>query len=405
MASRAASEFLELLQQNAYRQRGIEPNIYSRLFSNPDAIKSNFESVAATQTEGQDGPWHQELRMAGDEFMRDAIENGIGKYENPFGTRLTHMLAGQVEDSAGKLDLHVASRPLLGTVPLGDINAFTVIVPSTDEYVVIFEAEIFHFAHLAAKAVTEIASMTHKGDGLLFSLNVHDVERELDARPEAIDRFAQLVVAYLLTGRPGNAPPWLQSRSRSVLSTLLSRSVGLFVVGHEYGHIIANHLGSRSAVRGFVGAEPTMLPPAKIADHVIYSWKQEIEADVLGLELMVDAMSSTGVDLSLRYFGADFYFSFMALLRRGRNMLTWGDEDREDQTIFSSSHPPAELRREAIRNFIKDLVPAEESDVPLAIGNHLGLLLELLWSKIRPQVAAAHRAGYRPQVTRLMPDA
>jgi hypothetical protein len=402
VASRTALALLESLQQNAYSQRGIDPK---RRYSDPEAMKlcfENAEKLAAAWAEGQDG--QAELRRVTKEHLRDVIENATSKYDNPFLMQSTGTLAGQIEESAAKLDLHLPSRPLLGTMPLGDINAFTVVVPSTDEYLVIFENEMFHFAHLAAKAIAELVPMKRKEDSMLFSLNASDVERELEARPEAIDRFAQLVVAYLATGLPGAAPPWLQSTSRSALSTLLRRSIGLFVVGHEYGHIIANHLGNRSRVSSVAGAEPGMSPDVKIADHVVYSWKQEIEADILGLELMLDAMASTKVSLSLRYFGADFYFSLMALLRRGRNMLARGDEDDEEPTLFSSSHPPAELRREAIRNVIKDSFPAEVSEMPLAIGNHLAVLLELLWSQIRPQIIAAYRAGYRPQLTTLTPD-
>ncbi|WP_258950455.1 hypothetical protein [Lentzea californiensis] len=310
----------------------------------------------------------------------------ISKYEDLNTFFILMQVAKELEEYSREGGWPVPERPLLATMPTGQINAMTLIVPGTDEHLVLFERQLFLFAHLAAKAVTEVLPFELQEDGSVnFSIDESRVEANIAQRPEVANRFAEMITAYVARGRPGAAPQFVQDRIPSALTDVLVTSAEMFVLGHEYAHIALGHLGERRPVSRFNGAEDAD------PEEIHYSQMQEINADVRGVEMMMRVRTGR-YGTALSYSGADLFFSMSDLLDRSVSLLRHGEEDRTKYT----THPSPAIRRDTLRYVLAESLPDAEVESALHVAVQIQKITELLWSGMRDKLLAAHRGGLRP---------
>lgn len=381
MASEQATRFLDRLHEDVYTGLGI---------SLPDAgtsrttMDKSQAGVVAALTRGLPADQAAAFTEALGALVDQQLATPVSKYEEPGDVGMLHMLAEDLENAARRFDMPVPVRPLLGTLPTGQVNAMTVLVPGTEEHIVLFEREMLLFAHLSAKAIAEAVPVIRHDDGSTeFSYDDGLMRQTLAENPVVIRRFHEVTEAYLLTGRPGNAPQYFQEKPHSDLSTALRGGMELFVLGHEYGHIMREHLGRR---------QPIGLVNDAGATEISYDWQQEFEADLVGGELMIAAQRLSGYDVTMSYLGADFYFTMMDVLKRGLGLLRYGDEDRTTHT----THPPSSDRRDRLRAMMLRSAPPEIGEPAMERGIRVQYLVELLWDQVRPVLYDAHRSGARP---------
>ena len=163
------------------------------------------------------------------------------------------------------------------------------------------------------------------------------------------------------------------------------------MLGHEYGHFIANHLAEGRQVRSAIGNEEV--------GEIIRSWSEELEADVYGLQLSVLAMRKAGHDTALSYWGADFFFTMLDVVERALHFLATGndgDPDRHDRS--RNSHPPPALRRQHLRDTMKSSL-GDRSTAAINLAEVLQFASELLWEKTKPALRDARNAGRRPHTS------
>jgi hypothetical protein len=267
----------------------------------------------------------------------------------------------------------------------GRVNAATLAVPSSNDYLVVFEAGLFLFALLLAKVGVRAFAFQGdeegKGYGFTFSEDEADVERAVLASPDILRRFQEVVLAYLLVGEPGRAPQYFTEGPNALIAGELIDSMELFVMGHEYAHVFLGHLArSRKQVGVLAGEE---------VQEVVYTWQQEFEADLHGCLLMLAAKAEERVDPALSFWGSDFFFSCVDIIQRARSIMTSGDET----SLPSTSHPPPAMRREALRQGIADSGSTVFGESALALGRALELTLEILWKRTRPHVLKLFEIG------------
>jgi hypothetical protein len=325
--------------------------------------------------------------------MREKLLEGISanakaemptKYEEPSGYHLMTNLARQVEDAASELGHPLPIRPQLGTLPTQNVNAMAVRVPDSDEYLILFESELFTFALLLSKVVARAIPFKGSESGMLnFSTEGEDIEKSIAENPEITRRFREVVLAYLIKGRPSAAPAYLPEEPYGTLAAILRQSMELFIMAHEYAHIISGHLSESKTAPIDVGGQH--------GDEVIRSWQQELEADAQGLELMVRAMQKRNHDLALSYWGADLFFSCIEVVEQGISIMRTGRESEEGQ--LTDSHPPVQLRREMLRELLKRSLPEEHAQAPIQLGMVLEQLIASLWSATKPLLGEYQRAG------------
>ncbi|MER5974317.1 hypothetical protein ABT112_32195 [Streptomyces sp. NPDC002055] len=299
-----------------------------------------------------------------------------------------HWLIHKLADT---LERHIQPpfvRPTLGTLATGEINAITLLVPGSDAHLVVFEDQLLNFANLFSKAVALALPFRSAEDGMLqFSFDMDEVRRHIAESPEAVQRFREVVFAYLLDGEPGRAPQYFASAEVGGLASILRDGLELFVLGHEYGHVLGGHLADGSAPRRLLGtASPDVA-------EATWSWENEHIADLIGWHLAVSAMTEQGYDVALSHAGVELFFSAYEVLNRALALLIRG----VDTVGTSTTHPPAGDRRQLLRINLQQNA-AEHAESTIGLGSGIQEIVDTLWNSTAPLVLEMHRRGERPDI-------
>jgi hypothetical protein len=411
VASQQARQFLDGLHENVWRDMGLTPRPRSAEDSTEEL---NLIGDLLSSRDGTISTESADAMLA--RLMRNAelpVDRTVSKYEDARTLQLLHKLADDVDRAGRVLGFPMPRRPLLGTLPTGRVNVMTMLVPSTREHLLLFESEFTGFAYLAAKAVADVLPYRRSPDGgASFDLEPGRVGERLAQQPQSARRFGELVRAYLETGRPYQAPQYTQEPVRNTWAMMLCDSVELFALGHEYGHILKNHLGQQRPAAWLGG--PGMAEPEELA----WSRQQEFEADSQGLSLSMAAMQSRGFDLPIGFLGADFYFTMTHVMERAVSMLRHGHDNvpadadevpsrpsllkrviRRDgprkPPADTGAHASSVLRRLAVRYLLTRHHTAQV-ETAIGLGMNMEQVVEMLWRDLRPRLLDAHRAGVRP---------
>ncbi len=312
-------------------------------------------------------------------------------YEDPSHYQFILGLAHDIEEAARVLRLEEHSslnyvRPIFGTLPTGKVNAMTIAVPSSDDYLVVFESELFTFCYLVCKAIAQTISYKSLKDSFVFSTKQRDMNEMITRNKKITERFQEVIVGYLAYGRPSVARPYLLEEPYFTTAMMILRSMELFILGHEYAHILNGHLKKSNMVAATVGGQEI--------NEVSWSWEQELAADRWGLQLMLVAIRlKWGFDAALSYWGADFFFTCFDILERGKSILRTGKEDwywsGGKKHEAARSHPPAKVRQDQIRQEIRK----QFGEGPVKLGMSLERATELLWERTSPKLVRYYETG------------
>ncbi|WP_406063283.1 hypothetical protein OG462_32990 [Streptomyces sp. NBC_01077] len=308
-----------------------------------------------------------------------------GPDEPPGGYWLIHTLADRLEKSFPAS----FTRPVLGLLATGEINAVTLLAPDSQAHVVVFENELLNFAGLFSKAVAlAMPQERAEGDRIAFSVDVDKVRRHVRDSPEAVRRFREVVLAYLLEGEPSRAPQYFPPEGVDQMGSILRDGMELFVLGHEYGHVMAEHVADRKGPRRMLGTDGADVTEVT---EVAWKWEQEAVADLIGWNLCLGAMSGD-YGPSLPHAGVELFFSACEVLERAVPLLVTGANAPRPA---SPTHPPTELRRDLVRGHAKERL--NEGAAPLLqLGTAIQEIVDVLWEQTAPVILDLHRQGAVP---------
>jgi len=380
MTQLQAQQFLEQLQIATYRQWQLPPP------KMPDELAiDGIKRFVAIQYPDQ-SPEEAARTL---EYFKSDLDKGKEliptPYEDPTWYRTMLELSQKIEQAAEEAGMPIPHRPVLGTLPTGQINAMTIRVPGSNDFLILFEWQLFLFALLLSKAVCRALPFAKDDKGLSFSTNMKDVQQRVDADPSVVGRFAEVVIAYAVTGLPSRAPQYFAEAEYNVLANQLLNSVELFAMGHEYGHVISGHLSGETN-----GTTP-QISGAEDAEELDYSWMQEHEADLVGASLMMRSLSSEW-DAAFSYWGADFFFSAIDIMDRAVSVL----KGQMETPSKLSSHPPSEYRRELLREMLPRMIGDSHAASALQMSEAVHNISELLWERTAPRIVELYNRGVRP---------
>jgi hypothetical protein len=286
------------------------------------------------------------------------------------------------------LSLAPTTRPVFASLPSGRVNAMAMRFSDTGDQAILFEAGLFTFANLAAKVVAQSLPMQKMGKQVAFSWDLDKVRAQLDRSPDITRHWLDALLSYVSKGNPGRAEAYvLQEPYVQTLTHHLFDGFELFVMGHEYGHIVAGHLSGGQVVASALGQE--------VADEILFRWEQEVEADQIGTALSLRAMNeSHKLDAALSFMGTALFFCCADVITKCVTVLSTG---AEPETIDeASSHPPPMMRLEVMLKALSSMLPEEQSRSAAELAHKLKGVVDELWSRSVPALKREHAAGLRP---------
>jgi len=318
-------------------------------------------------------------------------------------------LAWNLEEGARNSPEHwVLKRPIFGTPPLGGVNAFTQVVGN--EYVVGFSSGLFSFAQLMSRSVAKTVPSTGLSQGIVpgapmlplygFSLNTDKVRESLKHDKEGAKCFTEAILSYVRWGRPVMSNMSTLDPARQGLGSLVYGLFLEFVIAHEYGHILHNHLVNQVAQEVTTSAR-----------SVMWDWKKEAEADVAACALMFAAARSRRINLSALLMGIEVFLKCYEMIDKALSVLCVGYEEYWMTTL---KHPSARARRLFLHSHLltrsREFLEGPDADAKmrsaLKEAMDFSQVVDLLWEQARPYVWRLYEVGCNPSpVFRRVSDA
>lgn len=372
-----SAAFLVQLQEQYYATVGERPRVFSE-----DNLRHASEALARGLYPDDQSEHSARAAEMYKSFER-AIADRPSPYEDPIDYSIIKRLSSEIESAIDLLGLNFTSRPVVGTLPLHDINARTILIPGSTDHLVLFDRGLFTFALLLAKVIAQ-AFPTEEGPGdrIRVDLSREAVAGHIAQNPEVRTRFIQALGGYIM-GRPSRAPQYFATPFHSYISQFMISSLELFILGHEYGHVVAGHLSAEAPTAA-------LLPDAAdSAEAIEYSWKQEYEADFYGAVLSIVAMTKRFEDhfkdasdaIKFRYTGSEIFFGAVETVDRAVSTIAYG-HDKHRRVSFS--HPPSSQRRRNIRQALPEIMRSEHVALAVQMGEILEDTMELLWQAAMP---------------------
>jgi hypothetical protein len=274
-------------------------------------IPARLQQMSLTLTGPEFERYRKEL-LAG--LARDEAAPRPTRFERPHQYSILRDLQEEIEHAAASLAIDVPARPLVGTLPTRLLEPLMLLVPGSDEVVIVVDGGLLTYAHQLAKAVAQALPFRAGDSGEVVPQPLAGPWPATCEIPErAAQRFNELMFA-VLTGNAGGAPPYLPEPHYETLAAELCECMELFVLAREYGR-----LAERDHWRA--STEPR-LACGETFQALRWTGDQEVRADGLGLALTLAAAAERGDSLSWAFFGVDLLLSSFAILERALPILT-----------------------------------------------------------------------------------
>lgn len=250
-------------------------------------------------------------------------------------------------------------KVVFGTLPRGQLDGVTY-KTGGGEYMVALNWGVFGLLQRVANIVSSLVPFEISNGQTRFNTNLGLLVRRIETSKRAKSALVDTLFSYIAFGNADKAPVMLVKGSRLQLSNLMSNTACLFLVAHEYAHIVWKHEPLKASHRVRQSGDKT----------VKWGKKSEEEADLLAMEITLGANSDHCSSLALSYIGIELLFACMELLEKA----TAGQ---------SIDHPNAQYRTLLVRSLLQQYY-REEAEVALSIGNLVRRTVLTLWEEIRP---------------------
>lgn len=318
------------------------------------------------------------------------------RYENPALHWMLQTLAIRIDEQVATTyrGPQVGKPPVFGLMQTSRVNARAVYLPESGEYIILVAEELFTFLSLMAEAVAlalPVERTLVKGKELLaVSWAAAAIQRRIAGNSDALVRTADVVLAYVVAGRASAAKPYSIAEPHARVAEILRDASELFVVAHEYAHVMEGHLRRGLPASGHLA--PTLL-----------SLTDEALADGRAVLLAGHALERAGNGIYWGFLGAELFLYANEILLKAIGILRTGNA-RGLTKDESYQHASFDTRRRAVGTVLRDQVAkvarrANSAEAATSVNELLGmvrLVLDELWTHLQPMLLRAHRRGTRP---------
>ncbi len=377
----AALDLLADQQLRAFTNAGRPPTVYDEQWL-ALWLAQQQESTPMFSTKS---PYYERLR--------NTIRDLPTPYQDPFWFGVLTDLRSKIEASIKQYDVDHGTPTVLPTVYCGSVLRLNRLLAQAifieDEYLAIFDSSLFTFVFLFAKGVASCLPLDKLDLTLLEPI---DVISHLLVNPECTEAFLDVLLNVLLHSDPGRTRPTEMRGPRMVFAHWICSATELFILGHEYGHIINEHAMESSI----------LLPDHKQPHGTPTSWVQEFEADRVGGVLSSLALQRSGTPAFQSFIGADFFFILATLIYEGTLVLEHGDQEPIQKQPLSpkleGAYPPNALRGLRLADALReDFDPAGCAAIE-NIRSTLWTACHYIFRRIEPILLQLHSQGIRPGI-------
>jgi hypothetical protein len=370
---------LEKLQYQYQAYFGIEPEPE---LINDDILKSIYQ---AKQKSLQNVSFEQ-FREAQIKGMIEARKNCPSRFENLNWYGLLTNLIKKIEKIIEKEGYSIDNY-LFGSLYSGRLNGIACPVENSRYKLILIENGLFGFANLICKVLANCfpLKVDINSKQIYISQELDQCFKEIDSIQDIRLRLWDLICAYLIGGEPNLAKQYIIQNDHFFLYEGLLNSFEFFVLGHEFGHIIAGHLNNESY---------NLLPITENEiKEISKNWRDELEADLIGLRLSFFTMQSEGYDNQQSLCGSELFFSSVELIENSIDILKYGQIKPLNRML--TTHPPIAIRRKSILDELMNSTQGAVLIPYLKLSKMIEKIIEKLWEYIEPSLQLLHERNVK----------
>lgn len=319
----------------------------------------------------------------------DATIRSMLPLQDPWSFAGMRALWLQVHELSTHRGVTLASAPLIGTLPTGEMNARALRHPLTGEQAILFDDEVRSLAFLMSKVCASILVSKSDEAVTFVDLDFSRARFPLEQAPGAAMRFTAILDSYLIDGWVRILPQWIVDGPVLQFALTLCEAFEQFVMAHEYGHLAIGHLDG--AVHASIAGHSDLTEIQK-------QQAQEVEADAHGLRIACDhAFKKFGSPLP-GFWGAYLACKTFEIIDRGvyaiATKANWTSvyEKVQHWRTETGSHPSAGLRAAMLCQMMAD-TPFESEALEFAAA--IDILFEQLFVGAFPVLAQRQRVHSR----------
>ncbi|MEH1833142.1 MAG: hypothetical protein V7L29_13960 [Nostoc sp.] len=351
----AEEEFCKGMGTRIRRER--QRRVFHSIISSKSTLPGNesFKDIALNSEEYKNiiGIMMKSAEQADSKIERALLENQYTEYESPAfirvinNARLIAMPTVQkLAEKAGQ-GLEKLDSTVFGTVHNTNFNASAIKVPDSDEHIILFNVGMPFFLARIARILMRLQALVPIEKYVKINFQSNDWEQAY--RDLVISVLEDCEYVYLTQMLIASVFEYYGIKSdffydheifdsgERIIAEMLAISAEVFVVGHEFGHIIDGHLDELQNLRGVV--------PDKNIEMISRSHSQEYIADIVGNGVVTTVSASLEGPLQ-DYFlqGAQFFFYCNFILESFTKFLT-------PEISFPDTHPSTVERMRMALNF------------------------------------------------------
>jgi hypothetical protein len=332
-------------------------------------------------------------------MMREVIAHRISQLRDvelptEFEDPLTYLLLHDEDALLRQFIGEPCPGVVLGTLPLGRINAASIPVPGSDDFIIVVDQGLIYFANRVGMALASALPFQTTGTDMDLIVDPDKLKHHINSSPDSLQGLHDLLLACLFEGDPGTCKPAEPPATMVPFGWSIQTSILRFVLAHEYSHIRAGDCGVFKGIK--------VAPSGLVLDQVDYSWEQELDADVNGVRWTLTTGARQQQPSVLVFAGIDSFFSFQAILEKAAAVVRPG----KAKTAATETHPPSDSRRARIRDVLRTellwqqnrgqdyFVFEDQIGKPLIqLAEAIEFLLEHWFQKLIPKLEQAHQAN------------
>jgi hypothetical protein len=274
--------------------------------------------------------------------------------------------------------------PVFGVLPTGRINGMVIAVPGSPCPLMVLDDGLLTFAERMATTVIQCLPVQKGPDGkTVLSIDEKGWRTKLSACPQVVDRFFKFVRDCVTRGFPDMTTIHFAEAEYAYYAARIMESMWHFVLGHEYGHIVKDHLKEPDLRESAIAGQPV--------DEIAVNWEQEHEADVAGLFISLQRCAKKGTNPLFAVMGAVLFLTGADIIYNSISVM----RDGSVSVGVSDSHPGLQLRIDRLQRAVSRFLP-DEAKAFTRILEVMSDICRHLWSRCLPRLVQLHGSGGRP---------
>jgi hypothetical protein len=363
--------YLARLQESYLLQTGVSPR--ERFLMVQPAWKQFSEEVEK-HNPNLSFEYTKEFVMWSGRFV---LGRGVSLYEYPYEIGMLLQKSIDLENAIRQVHSSIfgLSVPVIGTLPTGQVNAASIFIPGYRTKIIAFASGLFTFALLISKVIAAVIGREQEID-LTASARDADIQF-MDAHPEVLVKFQDLLDAYMFRGSIIEAAPYTLDGPPLNMAAHLLKGAELFLLAHEYAHLVLGHLAGGKTI------EDPLSPEGMNATLWVPDPELELSADRVGFVTTLPILIRQGTPRVLCACGADMFLTFYDIIERAIVVLRTGEARFPSS---ATTHPLASTRRAALREQLRQTMAkdVEIAETSIFLCERIQAIVEHLWAQTVP---------------------